>query len=124
MSAEKTNGKIAIIRLRGPVKVAKVVNDTLYMLRLRKKNICVIVEDTPSIRGMIEKVKAYVTFGTIDDETAKLLEDKKGKDVKFYHLNNPIKGFGRKGIKVPFALGGAYGDRKADINDLIKRMLL
>jgi len=42
---------------------------------------------------------------------------------KFFRLGMPRKGFGRKGIKVPFSLGGALGYRKDQINDLIKRMV-
>ena len=48
------------------------------------------------------------------------------KDVpglkSFFRLGMPRKGFERKGIKVPFSLGGALGYRKEKINELIKRM--
>jgi large subunit ribosomal protein L30 len=82
---------------------------------------------------MIKKVKDYVTYGEIDDETEKLLvekrgektKDKEGKEVmkKFFRLSPPRKGFGRKGIKFAFSQGGALGYRGTKINDLIKRML-
>ena len=42
---------------------------------------------------------------------------------QFFKLNPPRSGFERKGIKVPFSLGGALGYRKNNINDLIKRMV-
>ena len=42
---------------------------------------------------------------------------------KFFRLNPPIKGYGYKGTKQPFHLGGALGYRKDKINDLIRRML-
>jgi large subunit ribosomal protein L30 len=123
-----TETKIAIIRVRGPINVRKVVGDTLKMLKLHRKNYCVVIPDTPSYRGMIYKVKDYVTWGTIDEETLKLLTEKKGEkkgeNLKpFFRLNPPVKGFGRKGIKKAFAVGGALGDRKEKINDLIRRML-
>ncbi len=41
----------------------------------------------------------------------------------FFRLCPPRKGYGRKGIKKPFSLGGALGYRKDKINDLIKRMM-
>jgi large subunit ribosomal protein L30 len=41
----------------------------------------------------------------------------------FFRLGMPRKGFERKGIKVPFSLGGALGYRKENINDLLKRMI-
>ena len=41
----------------------------------------------------------------------------------FFKLTPPAKGFGRKGLKKAFSLGGALGYRKDKINDLIKRMI-
>ena len=129
-----SNGeKIVVIRVRGLIGISKDIKDGLNMLGLYKKNYCVIVPSNPSYLGMINKVKDYVTWGNIDDETEKLLlkkrgkriKDKEGKDVmrKFFRLNSPRKGFGRKGIKLPFSVSGALGDRKEKINDLIKRMI-
>lgn len=40
-----------------------------------------------------------------------------------FRLSPPSKGFERKGIKTPFSLGGALGDRKDKINDLLKKMM-
>ncbi len=45
------------------------------------------------------------------------------EDNPTYHLNPPRKGFGRKGIKKSFSIGGGLGDRKEKINDLILRMI-
>ena len=49
------------------------------------------------------------------------------KDVpglkSFFKLNPPVKGFERKGIKVPFAQGGVVGYRKDKIKDILTRML-
>jgi large subunit ribosomal protein L30 len=41
----------------------------------------------------------------------------------YFRLKPPVKGFERKGIKVPFSMGGVLGYRKEKINDLILRML-
>ncbi len=41
----------------------------------------------------------------------------------FFRLNPPRKGYGAKGTKKPFSLGGALGYRKDKINNLIKNML-
>jgi len=132
MSEKKAKEKLAVIRIRGTVGVRKDIKDTLKMLNLHKKNYCVVVEKTPTYEGMIKKVNNYVTWGEIDDETLKLLEkrrektkNKEGKEVykKFIRLNSPKKGYGRKGIKVPFNKGGALGYRGKAINDLIRRML-
>ena len=40
-----------------------------------------------------------------------------------FRLKPPVGGFERKGIKIPFSLGGAIGYRKDKINDLILKML-
>jgi large subunit ribosomal protein L30 len=49
------------------------------------------------------------------------------KDVpglkKSFRLTPPVGGFGNKGIKQPFSLGGALGYRAAKINDIIRRMI-
>jgi len=121
------NNKIAIIRVRGNVGVRSDIANTLSLLRLYKKNNCVIVPDTYTYRGMITKVRDYVTYGNIDDETLKLLDKNPTRrvynEILHFRLNPPKKGFGRKGIKLPFTKGGALGDRKDKINDLIRRML-
>ncbi|MBS3098191.1 uL30 family ribosomal protein [Candidatus Woesearchaeota archaeon] len=133
LEKNRKSKKIAIIRVRGTTGVMKPVKDTLNMLRLYKKNCCVVLNDGPNIIGMIKKAKDYITWGEIDDETLKLLTKKRGEKTKdeegketikpFFRLNPPRKGFGRKGIKLPFGVGGALGDRKDKINDLIKRMV-
>ncbi len=65
--------KLAVIRVRGSVNLNYEVKDTLNLLRLYRKNFCVVVDNTPSFQGMIKKVKDYVTYGKIDDAAYKLL---------------------------------------------------
>ncbi len=127
----KTKEKIAVIRIRGPVRVKGEINDTMKMLRLHRKNVCSIYEKTPSISGMLIKAKDYITWGEINDETLKLLIEKRGeKDPKdknklkpFFRLHPPKGGFEKAGIKKPFTVKGALGYRGDKINDLIKKML-
>ncbi len=143
----KKSGKIAVILVRGMVGLSKKVKDTLLMLNLSRKNHCVVIVDNPVNRGMINKVKDFTTWGEITDDTFKELLDKRGqlfqgretdlnnkyhynlfehegkKYKKYFTLSPPRKGFGRKGIKMPFKLGGALGDRGDKVNDLIRRML-
>lgn len=125
--------KLAVIRIRGLVGLKKTIKDTLEMLRLYRKNYCVILENKPETLGMIKKVKDYVTYGEVDEQTLKLLDEKKaektkdkeGKETtkKFFRLNPPKKGFGRKGIKASYSVGGTLGYRGEKINELIKRMV-
>ncbi len=69
----------AIVRLRGDVNTRPEVKDTLEMLRINRINHCVVVKEDPHYRGMIQKVKDYVAWGKIDDETLSLLLEKRGR---------------------------------------------
>lgn len=140
--------KIAVVRVRGVINLRGDIKDTLNLLRLYRKNYCIVAEDTPSYKGMINKAKDYVTYGEIDDKTYKELVDKRGEEYKgreedrkckirykkfilvdgkkikpFFRLNPPRKGFGRKGIKVSYRAHGALGYRGEKINELLKRMI-
>ena len=130
MADKNTNQKVAIILLRGLIGISGEIKDTLFMLKLRRKHACVVYDLNPSVHGMIKKIKDYVTWGIINDETYKLLVEKRGKKVadseeisNHFALHPARGGFERKGTKVPYTIGGSLGDRKAAINDLIKRMI-
>jgi len=121
--------KIAIIRIRGTDDVNGKIESTMRMLRLHKKHVCSVYEKTESLMGMLSRVKDYVTYGEIDDETYKLLvekraiKDKDGKVLNYFHMHPPRGGFERGGIKKPFTLKGALGYRREKINLLIKKMI-
>jgi len=151
--------KVAIVRIRGNVKVNYEIKQTLKFLKLNYKHNCNVIELNDAYKGMINKVKDYITYGEIDKDTFKNLLLKRGKtkdgkritdeilkpkfnsvddfvdkffdnnaSLKDINLNIPFKlnppsgGFERKGIKVPYTLGGALGYRK-NINELLKKMM-
>jgi large subunit ribosomal protein L30 len=119
---------IAIIRIRGTDDVKGTIESTMIMLKLHKKHTCSVYPKTPVLMGMLEKCKDYVTYGELDEETYKLLVDKRGitkegKVMNYFHLHPPRGGFERRGIKAPYTLKGALGYRKEKINLLIKKML-
>lgn len=58
-----------VIRIRGSASVNYKIEDTMKMLRLHKPNHCVIVNGNKSITGMLKKVKDYVAYGEVDEET-------------------------------------------------------
>jgi large subunit ribosomal protein L30 len=116
------SGMFAVVLVRGLVNIRHDMLETLNSLRLRKKNACVLVKNTKEMKGMLVKAKDYITYGEVNSEVLKLLKEKMaGK--KHCNLAPPVKGFGRKGIKKSFSLGGALGYRGDKINDLIKRMI-
>jgi len=115
--------KIAVIRIHGRVKLKKDIVETLNRLRIRKKYSCVVFENLTKVElGMIKKVKDFVAYGEISDETYKKLVEKRGGKIKnFFRLHPPRKGIDSKkhfGVKK-----GVLGNNKSKINDLIKRML-
>ena len=119
--------KIAIIRIRGLCKVRGDITSAMDMIGLKKKNTCVIVTETPELRGLLLKIKDYTTFGEVSDETLALLEEKRGKtsvknDYKTVYFLAPPKG-GFEGVKRPFTMKGALGNRAEKINDLIVKMV-
>jgi large subunit ribosomal protein L30 len=69
----------AVIRIRGRVGVRKEIEDTLKMLRLNAVNNCIVVPENPDYKGMIEKVKDFVTWGEIDFETFLAMVKKRGR---------------------------------------------
>lgn len=124
---------LAAVLIRGRINTRTPIRDTLNMLKLVRKNTCVLVKDTATMKGMLVKVKDYITFGEIDEETIKILSEKRSQKTKdrngkeitkpFFRLHPPRGGFERKGIKKTFKVGGALGYRGSKINELIKRMI-
>ena len=139
----------AVIRIRGSVNVARSIEDTLKMLRLTRVNHCVLIPDTPDYRGMLQKVKSYVTWGEITPQTLEGLVAKRGRlaqdervkdkdakevakkiiksnsvkdvDIKpVFRLSPPSKGY--RSIRTDFPKGD-LGNRKEKINELLKRMI-
>lgn len=68
-----------IVRIRGGVNTRPEIKDTLDMLRMNRVNHCVVVKEDEHFRGMIQKVKDYVAWGKVDDDTLALLLEKRGR---------------------------------------------
>jgi len=117
---------ICVIRIHGQVKLRKPIVETLYRLRLRRKYSCIVIHKPSKEQlGMIKKVRDFVAFGEINDETYKKLvkargkKDKNGKLKPFFRLH-PARG----GIKTKLHFPkGVLGNNKNKINELILRML-
>lgn len=142
-----TGQKIAAILVRGMVKTPQPIKDTLAMLRLKRKNHCVVVADTPANRGMFNKVTDYITWGEVSADIYaqlvhrrgieyqgrltdskgkykyKVLEENGKKYKPYFRLSPPRKGFEWKGIKIHYQASGALGYRGEKMNDLILRMI-
>jgi len=56
----------AAVRVRGKIGIHPDIRKTLDLLNLTRANHCVILEETPSIKGMLNVAKDYITWGEID----------------------------------------------------------
>lgn len=71
----------AVVRIKGSVRVRSDIEATLEMLGLDTVNSCVLVPENVNYKGMIEKVKDYITYGNIKMETLLLMIKKRGRLV-------------------------------------------
>jgi len=111
---------ICLIRIRGKVKLDERIERALNRLRLITKYNCVVLEPTKENIGMIEKVKNYIAFGEINEDTYKKLIEKRKTKIKNYFRLHPPRGGIKSKIHFP---KGVLGDNKEKINDLVLRML-
>ena len=120
----KEGGWLAIIRIRSAPKMSGAMEMAMHHLHLPRRHSCVIMQNSPTTRGMIKKVNPYVAWGEVSDDLVKQLESKSLKnDAKHsFGLKSPKKDIARKGIKLTKSLGGAVGFHK-DISKLLKRMI-
>ena len=116
---------ICVIRIRGQVGVKKEIIETLNRLRLRKKYACVVIKSEKKNQELVKRLRDFIAYGELDEETYKELVNKRGKKDKdgklkpFFRLHPP-----RKGIKSKLHFPkGALGDHGKKINELVKRML-
>ncbi len=137
---------IAAVRIRGATTMGKEMRDTLAMLRLNRKNHCVLLRGTDGARGMLQKAKDYITFGEISEEVLKKLVLKRGRVEGNRKLTaekaetavKEILNGGLKSIKPVFRLTpasggfreikqhyprGELGYRGDRINELLERMI-
>lgn len=70
---------IAVVRLRGSIKVPGEIEDTLRMLKLKRVNHARVLKEDASILGMVKKSKDYITWGEISQEVLLELLRKRGR---------------------------------------------
>ncbi|MBU4190504.1 MAG: 50S ribosomal protein L30 [Candidatus Thermoplasmatota archaeon] len=69
----------AVVRVRGNININRGIKDTLKMLNLTKVNHCVFIPETKEYKGMLQKVKDYVTWGEIDSDTLTEMIKERGR---------------------------------------------
>ena len=67
------------IRVRGIVNVKPDIKKTLQLLNLTRANHCVLIQETDSLKGMLQIAKDYITWGEVTKETIAQLLSKRGR---------------------------------------------
>jgi large subunit ribosomal protein L30 len=139
----------AVIRIRGSINMKKDIKDTLAMLRLNRKMHCVLIKENDVMKGMLRKVRNWITWGEIDDDNLRILIEKRGRKIgekkllnqeveeafkkikenqktpeeikPVFRLTPPSKGF-KESVKQHYPQG-ELGYRGKEINELLKRMI-
>lgn len=132
------DGKLlAIVRVRGSVRVSHDIEETMQRLNLKRPNNCALVRYTQSYRGMILKVQNHVAYGEIDEPTlskllARHVPEANAKEVLSGKLDSlkdrmPLRlhppRHGYRSTKLAFKQGGNLGNMGPAINGLIARMI-
>lgn len=107
----------AVVQVRGTAKTRKEIRDTLKMLRLHHVNHCVLIPDTPEYLGMIRKVKDFVAYGEVDQETLVTILRTRGRLTGDIRLTDDyLKAHTRFGSIEEFA--GALCRGEASLKDI------
>ena len=69
----------AAVRVRGTVNIKPDIKRTLQLLNLTRTNHCVLLDEKPSIKGMLQVVKDYITWGEIEKDVLLKLISSRGK---------------------------------------------
>jgi len=114
---------IAIIRIKGQVKVRSDFLETLKRFGLKKKYSCIVIDKPNGEQlGMLAKVRDFVAYGEISPEMYKKLVEARGQKSKTMFRLHPPRG----GIdaKVHFGIRkGVLGNHGKEIDKLVGRML-
>lgn len=70
---------IAVVRLRGSVKMNREVGETFRMMRLLAANRCAVMHATRGNLGMVDKVSDYVAWGEISKPVLDVLVERRGR---------------------------------------------
>lgn len=70
---------ICIVRVRGNIGIRSDVNEAMRLMHLTRVNHCVIEHMTPEMKGALQKVKDYVTWGEISTEALATLIERRGR---------------------------------------------
>lgn len=68
-----------VVRVRGIVNIKPDIKKTLQLINLTRVNHCVVLQDNPSVKGMLQVTKDYVTWGEIEKDVLTKLITSRGR---------------------------------------------
>ena len=112
---------LAVVRIRGEVKVSDRLENTMQMLGLKRRNMVSLLPNNGSTLGMIKKVEDFVTWGEVSDDVVGKLKQKNENNKKNVFNLQPAKK-SLKNVRKRYPAGD-LGYRGKEINKLIERMI-
>lgn len=107
---------LLVVRLRGTINLPHWAETTLRLLNLHKRFSATLVTDSPSVRGMLKKVKDYVAWSTVDAGLIKELLEKRGKVSRMKRLT--LKEVKKLGFEDFASLAASLAEGKTSLNRL------
>ncbi|MBI2078737.1 MAG: 50S ribosomal protein L30 [Euryarchaeota archaeon] len=56
---------IAVVRIRGHMRLRGTIEDSMRHMSLTRANHCVVLPDSPEVLGMVQHAKDYITWGRV-----------------------------------------------------------
>lgn len=69
----------AVVRVRGIINIKPDIKKTLNLINLTRANHCVILQENPSVNGMLQIAKDYITWGEIEKDVLTKLISSRGR---------------------------------------------
>jgi len=70
---------LAVVRVRGTIRAPRHVRETLQMLHLTRNNYAVLIDDNPSLLGMLKTAQNFITWGEASKEIVNMLMKERGR---------------------------------------------
>lgn len=71
--------RLAVIKVRGNIRVDRKIRATMAMMNLTRVNHCVLIDDRDSYLGMLQKSKDWITWGEVSEDNVIKLLTKRAK---------------------------------------------
>ena len=109
----------AVVRIRGSEQAGERVKRTLKQLRLNRINHMVFVRQDPTMKGMLETAKDYITWGEVSAEMIAKVLIRRGEPIgKRRKLNDDFIKQNSENYKSVLSFAKAIEDDKANLSSV------